>query len=176
MRILSYLAIAFALTACATTLPTSKYSEQERNELMQFTARADSARVFFLNGITSNQMVNLRHGFPSSLILNDVVIGNVNKGDVLVADVKPGSYKARWRPPFEKDGTSRYTDENLTLKAGDVVIIRSVFNPGGAGFGLIGALASPPTFELNVSSDRSDIATLSLVRPLECPNEICLRP
>jgi hypothetical protein len=176
MRKLVLAFFSLMLAGCATTIPTNKYSDVEREKLLQFSGNPNVARVFFLNGITSNQMVNLRHGFPSSLILNDVVIGSVNKGDVLVADLKPGNYVARWRPPFEKDGASRFKAQNLNLQAGEVVIIRSIFNPGGTGFGLIGAALSPPSLELDIGDDKSDISSLTVVKPTDCPQTLCVTP
>ena len=163
-----------ALTGCAAPLVTEKYADDQIDQFQKFQAPKNAARVYFLNGVsTGATLVTLRHGFPSVLIGNDVEIGAVNKSDVLVADIRPGNYQFLWKPPAEPDATkSKPLDVNLS--AGDILILQGNFFLGGLGFGLLGALAVPPRFELVATTDRNVIKELVFVKPTACPETVCV--
>ena len=173
-KILSTLFVMLAVSGCAAPLVTEKYADDQIDQLKAFQAPNDAARVYFLNGVsTGATLVTLRHGFPSVLYGNDAEIGAVNKSDVLVADVRPGTYQFLWKPPAEAD-TSKSKPLDVTLNAGDTVILQGNFYVGGLGFGLLGALAVPPRFELVRTNDRNVIKDLVFVKPTQCPDTICI--
>ena len=74
---------------------------------------------------------------------------------------------------FESKSTS--VEFPYRVAAGDVVILRGKYNPGGgAGFGLIGALISPPKYEMEIGTDRDLIKDLEIAAPQSCPSSICI--
>ena len=168
------LSATLLLTACATPVATTPHSATSTNEYKKFATPTEAARLYFLNGVTTGPVIiTLRHAFPAVLFANGQEIGGVNKNDVLVADIKPGTYEFIWKPPTEVE-PAQSKPLSLSVKSGDVLILRGNFNAGGTGFGVIGSMIAPTAYELISTKDRSGITDLNFVKATECPETICV--
>ena len=165
--------LVITLTGCAAKVPTVAHSAADTIEYKTFSAPSHSSRIYFLNGITTGPGpdIPLRHGFSSELLIDGVMVGHVNKSDVLVFDVQPSEYTFSWRPTVDHDAESDALQ--ITTMPGQIIVLRSVFNSGGSGFGLVGSLISPPSTELQHSTDTAGIKGLEFVTALDCPVNIC---
>ena len=114
--------------------------------------------------------------FPSGLYISSALVGQVNYGETMVFDVKPGTYI------FTNGyGSNVGTNQtNVSIAAGEIVFLRGDTRLGsGTGFGIIGAVISSASGErtgLEVNRiDRSSIAQpLNIVSPQNCPPSICV--
>jgi hypothetical protein len=162
------------LTGCATQVPTTPHSQTNTNDFKKFNAPIDAARLYFLNGVTTGPVIiTLRHGFSSMLLANGQEIGKVNKSDVLAVDIKPGNYEFSWRP-IDDPNTTQSKSLSMSVSKGDILILRSNYNVGGTGFGLIGSLIAPPSYELISTRDQNGVADLNFIKETDCPKSICL--
>ena len=168
---------ALVLGGCAERMITEGYEPSRVSELLQFKAPQSAGRIYFLNGILTGYTMNIRHGYPSSLWLSGNLIGSVNKQDVLVADVPAGTYEVYWTSGPNATGPDaiKATKQTVSIMTGEYYVIRANFNVGGTGFGLIGALVNPPSTEILINKDTSDINSLNLVKPISCPATICIK-
>lgn len=175
MRKLNFglLIVVFFLSGCAVTVPTTPHSQENISEYKKFKAPANASRVYFLTGLTTGHILSLRHNWPSALLVDGKVIGQISKSDVLVVDMKPGRYEFMWRPANSND-SKLSKPLALNLVAGETIYLRSEWNVGGGGFGFIGAMINPGYFNLISDNDTSGITELNFVKPTDCPNTICV--
>ena len=167
---------ALVLGGCAERMITEGYGPSRVSELLQFKAPQSAARIYFMNGTLTGYTMHIRHGYPSSLWLSGNLVGSVNKQDVLVADALPGTYDIYWTSGPDAIGPDaiKATKQTVSIMAGEYYVIRANFNVGGTGFGLLGALANPPSTEILFNKDTTDIGSLKLVKPISCPATICI--
>jgi hypothetical protein len=174
---LQHFADIFTQTYKVTTPPpiqTTKHTDEDVARYQSFNAPKGAGRVYFTNGlVTGASMFSEKvHNFPTALIVDGVIVGKINKGDVLVLDVKPGNYEFMWRSAYEGNDM-KAKPLVLGVVAGEVLILKSEYNLGGIGFGLIASLLTPPSFELSSTRDRDGIQDLNFVKATTCPKSIC---
>lgn len=162
---------------CATNppIPTQPFAADKVLELENFgPPSGDVGRVYFFNGPMTGTGVftDKKHSFPSALIVDGTVIGRINSTDVLVADLKPGNYEFMWRHAYAEDN-SKSKPMIFGVVGGEVLILQATYNLGGVGFGLMGSLLSPPSFELVSTNDRGGVEQLNFVKATSCPTDIC---
>jgi hypothetical protein len=175
-KIFASLLVLLVTSGCAIKANVVKHDEQSSSKAKNFTPDEMLAKVYFLT-TTKDNIFKFKQGYSADLKINDTVIGSINDDNVMYFKLRPGSYKFQWlirsSDIIESRGAS--VDFPYRVAAGDVVILRGKYNPGGAaGFGLIGALVSPPKYEMEISTDRDLIRELEVAAPQSCPSNICV--
>jgi hypothetical protein len=172
------LSILFLITisGCAIKANVVKHDEQSTNKAKNFTPHEKLAKIYFLTTSKDNWL-GMKAGYSADLKVNGTLIGSINDDSVMYFNLSPGAYKFDWfmrsSDLFESKATS--AEFPYRVAAGDVVILRGKYNPGGgAGFGLIGALISPPKYEMEIGTDRDLIKDLVIAAPQTCPSNICV--
>jgi hypothetical protein len=164
------------LNGCAIKADVVRHDEKVTNTAKNFTADEKLAKVYFLTTSKDN-FFKMKQGYSADLKVNGVVVGSINDDNVMYFKVQPGTYKFEWvmrsSDVFETRATS--IEFPYRVAGSDVVILRGKYNAGGAQFGgLIGALISPPKYEIEVSNDRDLIKELNVAAPQSCPSNICV--
>jgi hypothetical protein len=164
------------VTGCAIKADVVRHDEKVTNTAKNFTADDKLAKIYFLTTSKDN-FFKMKQGFSADLKVNGVVIGSINDDNVMYFKLQPGTYKFEWvmrsSDLFETRSTS--VEFPYRVAGSDVVILRGKYNAGGAQFGgLIGALISPPKYEIEVSNDRELIKELNIAAPQSCPSNICV--
>jgi hypothetical protein len=174
-KILSLL-LLLAISGCAIKANVVKHDEQSSSNAKNFTVHEKLAQVYFLTTSKDN-FFKMKQGYSADLKVNGTVIGSINDDNVMYFKLEPGSYKFEWVMRSSDLIESRATSVELPYRVagGDVLILRGKYNSGGAGgFGLIGALLSPPKYEIEISNDRDLIKELEVAAPQSCPPIICV--
>jgi hypothetical protein len=174
-KVLSLLLLV-AICGCTIKANVVKHDEQSTATAKNFTADEKLAKVYFLTTSKDN-LFKMKQGFSADLKVNGTIIGSINDDNVMYFKLQPGTYKFEWVMRSSDFIEARATSVELPYRVagGDVVILRGKYNAGGAGgFGLIGALISPPKYELEISSERDLIKELDIAAPQSCPPTICV--
>lgn len=167
------------LFGCASTAPvvSTRYGAEQEALARNFSVSKDVGRIYFSAGKVVGGMyeVDLKN-FPSGLYISSALVGQVNFGETLVFDLKPGTYIFT-----NSYGSNVGTNQtNVSIAGGEIVFLRGDTRLGsGTGFGLIGAAISSASGErkgLEVNRiDRSSITQpLNIVSPQSCPPSICV--
>ncbi len=170
------LLLILAISGCAIKANVVKHDEQSSVTAKNFTADEKLAKVYFLTTSKDNWL-SMKTGYSADLKINDTLIGSINDDNVMYFNLAPGAYRFEWFMRSSDLIESRSTSVELPYRvaAGDVIILRGKYNAGGsAGFGLIGALISPPKYEMEISKDRDLIKELVVAAPQSCPANICI--
>lgn len=170
MKILAVAAILLITTGCATNIAVMQADPQKQQQAMSFSTNANSAKVYFVGGKTKGHIIKQQINGGAILFIDGVRIGQIDKNDVMVFDLKPKQYSFAWQYPA---GDSQMQFLQRDVKAGDVIILEATWNLGGAGFGLIGLMVSPAKYEINETYDRSLVMGKRVVMPQSCPNTLC---
>ena len=175
-KIISPLIVLITLSGCAIKANVVKHDEQSTAVAKNFTPEEKFAKVYFLT-TSKNNFFNMKQGYSADLKINGVVIGSINDDNVMYFKLEPGSYRFEWFMRSSDIIEARATSVEFPYRVagGDVIILRGKYNAGGAsGFGLLGALLSPPKYEIEVSNERDVIKELDIAAPQSCPSNICV--
>lgn len=173
---LALLFFVFLIQGCMTPAVVMQADSQVVGRAMSFDVSPDRARVYFISGIISENMFNMSHKYPSDFMLNGKLIGSKNKDDVMVFELRPGSYDFAWsvRSTDLIDKNSVPQTMSLILSPGEIVVLQGDYSMGGgAMFGLLGSMISPPKTWL-VRADRSKALSKNVVVPQNCEVNVCL--
>ncbi len=168
--------LVLVLVGCAIKADVVKHDEKASSNAKNFITDEKLAKIYFLTTSKDN-FFKIKTGHSADLKINGTVIGSINDDNVMYFKLMPGTYKFEWvmrsSDIFETRATS--VEFPYRVAAGDVVILRGKYNAGGgAAFGLLGALMSPPKYELEVSNDRDMIKELNIAAPQNCPSNLCI--
>jgi hypothetical protein len=173
---LTLLFFVLLIQGCTTPAIVMQADSQTVNRAMSFDVAPDRSRVYFISGRVVENMFNMSHRYPSDFILNGKVIGSKNKDDVMVFEVKPGPYDFSWnvRSTDLIDKNASPQIMSLILSPGEIIVLQGDYSMGGgAMFGLIGSMVSPPKTWL-IRTDRSKALGRNVVLPQECQVNVCL--
>jgi hypothetical protein len=167
--------LSLSLIACTTPAVVQKADSDVENKAKSFQVDSNKSKIYFINGKMTSGLFNPTHSYPSDLAINDIVIGSMNKENVLVVDLLPGTYEFYWLPRstdmIDKKSVPQKT--KLKVDAGQVLVLQGDYSMGGAAyFGLLGSMVSPPTTSIVVAS-REDIKNKVVVSPQNCKPSIC---
>ena len=170
-----YFLSVIMLVGCTTPAVVSKADANFENRAKSFQVEPTKSKVYFVNGNIVPSMFNSAHAYPSDFLINDTVIGSMNKDNVLVVDLMPGSYEFHWMPRSTDliDKKSVPKKANLQVNGGQILVMRGDYSLGGAAyFGLIGSMVSPPTTSIVIGT-KDDIKNKIVVSPQNCNPSIC---
>ncbi len=161
--------IFLSLIGCATNVSVMQADPQKQQQAMSFSAKPNTAKVYFVGGKTGN-MIKTSMAGGAILFIDGIRIGQIDRNDVMVFDLKPKQYSFAWQYP---SGDSQMQFLQRDVKAGDVIILEATWNTGGAGLGLLGLMASPAKYEIKETYDRSLVMGKRITTPQSCPPTIC---
>jgi len=166
------------LVSCGTTANISRPSDAIQKNIAAFQVNPDRAKIYFHNGKIVGNIFGLSHKFSSDFFINSQVIGSMNDGDVMVFDLKPGTYNFGWSPRttnFEYKNVKSIFRE-FKVSAGEVLIIRGDWELSGVAMftGVVGQLLAPPKPFIS-NSDKSAVQKLQVVIPQSCPETTCIK-
>ena len=167
----------FQLFGCATPAVVQKADPESERKAKAFQVDSNKSKIYFVNGLMTSGFVNPTHSYPSDVILNEILIGSMNKENVMVIDVAPGSYNFSWMPRSTDPIDQKATQKKMTVNAhaGEAIVLRGDYSMGGAaGFGLLGAMVSSPVTSVTLGN-RDDVASKVVVHPQSCPATICVK-
>jgi hypothetical protein len=170
--------LVFMLSACAPQVAKVGFDKTTVLELRKFQAPATAARLYFLNGYANSPQSPLRQGFASALLLNGILVGEINKEDVLVADVVPGTYEATWQLAQMASDMADFDmpSTKINLKAGEIYVVKADVHQESSGILILGAVigATRPQCRVSITKNSSDISTFNFIKPIACPKSLCL--
>lgn len=182
MRLKSWLFFALglltipALTGCMTPAIVQSADDTTRLKALSFDVPPDRGRIYFVSGTIKENIFGMKHKYPSNFFVHGQNIGSKNPEDVMVFDLKPGQYEFHWvvrsTDPIDKNSTPETFRAVVT--GGKVVVLRGDYSMGGAMFGLVGSMVSPPKSFL-VEVGRDEVMGKNVVIPQSCHSGICLR-
>lgn len=161
---------------CAIKADVVKHDDKVTSKAKNFEADDKLAKIYFLTTSKDN-LFKMKAGHSADLKVNGSVIGSINDDNVMYFKLMPGTYKFEWVMRSSDIFESRATSVEFPYRVagGDVVILKGKYNAGGAAaFGLLGALMSPPKYEMEISNDREMIKELNVAAPQNCPPNICI--
>ncbi|HUD50312.1 hypothetical protein [Parvibaculum sp.] len=140
------------LAACAT--PAKNFAAAPD---LEQAVRADTppfdgkARVLFLAGEVSAFGFEYDMKNAANFLVNSQSVGGINKGEMLVVELAPGSYDFGWDVSMSGDSGVKVIPLHKELKAGEILYLGGKYDTryGGA-FGIVGVLVDPPRAELVV--------------------------
>ncbi len=167
--------LSLSLIACTTPAVVQKADSDVENKAKSFQVDPNKSKIYFINGKMTSGLFNPIHSYPSDLAINDIVIGSMNKENVLVVDLLPGTYEFSWLPRstdmIDKKSVPQKT--KLKVDGGQVLVLQGDYSMGGAAyFGLLGSMVSPPTTSI-VVANREDVKNKVVVSPQNCKPSIC---
>jgi hypothetical protein len=168
--------LAIGAVGCAIKADVVKHDDQSTEKAKNFIQDEKLAKIYFLTSSNDN-FFKIKTGHSADFKVNGITIGSINDENVMYFKLVPGTYKFEWRMRSTDIFESRATSVEFPYRVaeGDVIILRGKYNAGGASsFGLIGALMSPPKYEIEVSGDRNVIKDLVVAAPQSCPQNICV--
>ncbi len=176
MKKITLLISTFLIFGCAIKADVVKHDDKVSSKAKNFETDDKLAKIYFLTTSKDN-LFKMKAGHSADLKVNGSVIGSINDDNVMYFKLMPGTYKFEWvmrsSDIFETRATS--VEFPYRVAAGDVVILRGKYNAGGAAaFGLLGALMSPPKYEMEISNDREMIKELNVAAPQNCPSNLCI--
>jgi hypothetical protein len=167
------------LFGCASTPPvvSTRYGADQEASARNFIVSKDVGRIYFSAGKVVGGMyeVDLKNA-PAGLYINSALVGQVNYGETMAFDVKPGTY-------IVTNGYGSNMGKNQTtvsISGGEIVFLRGDTRMGsGSGFGLIGAAISSASgertgLEVNLIDRSSITQPLNIVSPQNCPPSVCV--
>jgi hypothetical protein len=175
MKNLLIILLAIGAVGCAIKADVVKHDDQSTEKAKNFIQDEKLAKVYFLTS-TNDNFFKIKTGHSADFKVNGITIGSINDENVMYFKLMPGTYKFEWRMRSTDIFEARATSVEFPYRVaeGDVIILRGKYNAGGASsFGLIGALMSPPKYEIEVSGDRNVIKDLVVAAPQSCPQNIC---
>jgi hypothetical protein len=108
----------FQLFGCATPAVVQKADPESERKAKAFQVDSNKSKIYFVNGLMTSGFVNPTHSYPSDVIVNEILIGSMNKENVMVIDVAPGSYNFSWMPrstdPIDQKATQKKMTVNRT--------------------------------------------------------------
>jgi hypothetical protein len=160
-----------------------KHDPSKSSEYKNFQVPTDWSRIYFKTGIFVPVVTNvMEHRFLSTLYVNDSEIGFIYSGQVMVVDLKPGTYSLYWNRKGMMGGYI-VTKKEITLKPGEYIIASSDLKQSGeeqgsAFFGLLGALvggALRPNgeYSIAITDQRNQIDVSQFVKPVNCRPSFC---
>ena len=106
---------------------------------------------------------------PADFLVDGETVGSINKGEMLVVEVAPGSHQFSWAERSDGDSASRVMPLQRSVKPGEILYLKANLNMryGGAFGGIVGLMIDPPRDELVVcEADCSEkTESLKLVVP-----------
>jgi hypothetical protein len=173
---LAAVASVLVLAGCMTPAIVQTADDNTRNKALSFEVPSDRGRVYFVSGTIKENIFGMKHKYPSNFFVHGQVIGSKNPEDVLVFDLKPGQYEFQWgvrsTDPIDKNSTPE--TYRAVISGGRSIVLRGDYSMGGAMFGLVGSMVSPPKSFL-VEAGRDDVIGKSVVVPQSCHPGICLK-
>jgi len=180
IKLVLLLCLGSVLSGCVSN---EKHDPSKSPAYKNFQVPSDWSRIYFKTGIFVPVVTNvMEHRFLSTLYVNDSEIGFIHSGQVMVVDLKPGTYSLYWN---RKGMTGGYvvTAKEVTLKPGEYIIASSDLKQSGAEqgsafLGLIGTLvgsALRPNGEYSIAltDQRNQIDVSQFVKPVNCPPSFC---
>ncbi len=176
-KYLTHLMCLLLLAGCVTKAQVINADNDTIFRAKTFKTSPGSARVYFVGGKLIGNLFGMRHSYSSDIYINSVLIGSMNKDDVMVFELKPGVYNFSWNvrstDPIDKKSEPQIFE--YRLGEGDIVVLRGDYDLGGAGsFGLIGSMFSPPKTEIK-KINQDEIQNRNVVLPQNCPEKVCLK-
>jgi hypothetical protein len=167
---------ASILTGCMTPAIVQTADDTTRTKALSFEVPPDRGRVYFVSGTVKENIFGMKHKYPSNFFVHGQNIGSKNPDDVMVFDLKPGQYEFRWsvRSTDPIDKNSSPEPYRAVITGGRSIVLRGDYSIGGAMFGLVGGMVSPPKSFL-VEGIRDDVMGKNVVVPQSCHAEICLK-
>lgn len=162
-------AVTLFLSACATNVPVIPADPNKQQQALSFTPSANSAKLYFVGGQTGNMIKTSMPG-GAILFIDGVRVGQIDRNDVMVMDLKPKKYSFSWQYP---SGDSQMQFLQRDVEIGEIIILKADWNTGGASLGLLGMLASPAKYELTETYDKSLVMGKRVIVPQSCPPTIC---
>lgn len=169
--------LTLMLAGCTTPALVQKADAISEKKAKEFHTEPNKTKIYFVNGKMTSGFINPMHSYPSDILVNDVQIGSMNKENVMVFDVAPGSYDVSWMPRSTDPIDQKATQNKLKINAlgGQVIVLQGDYSMGGAaGFGLLGAMVSPPATSVTITS-KDEVASKIVVQPQNCAPNICLK-
>jgi hypothetical protein len=160
---------------CMTPANVKRADEKITREAMAFVVDQGRAKVYFVNGKQIPNMFGMKHQYPSDLYLNGVLIGSMNKENVMVFELAPGTYRLHWnvRSTDPIDKQAKPEEFVLTLVSGQITVLSGDYNLGGAAaFGLLGSFFASPRTNISGTSN-VDVSDKVVVTPQLCPVTLC---
>ncbi len=176
MKKIFLLILSTLVFGCAIKADVVKHDDKVTSKAKNFEADDKLAKIYFLTTSKDN-LFKMKAGHSADLKVNGSVIGSINDDNVMYFKLMPGTYKFEWVMRSSDIFESRATSVEFPYRVagGDVVILKGKYNAGGAAaFGLLGALMSPPKYEMEISNDREMIKELNVAAPQSCPPNICI--
>lgn len=188
IKIILTIFLSLSLQAFAEPAAVQNADADLANKATELTVETGKARIYFITGKDTSGIVTDKPPFKSSsdLLVNDTVIGSINRENLLVADLKPGMYEFYWQPTDTIKSNSKIVPQKmkLNIESGQILVLQGDYHDGMSKtkkigslfFGALGALAmglsSTPTSSLVVASEE-DIKNKTLVTPTNCNPSIC---
>lgn len=146
------LLIFLGLAACAT--PAQNFAatpDLEKAVRAETPPPEGKARVLFLAGEASALGFEYDMKNAATFLVNGQSVGGVNKGEMLVVDLAPGSYDFGWDVSMSGSSGVKVVPLHRELKAGEILYLGGDYDSryGGA-FGIIGFMVDPPRSQLSV--------------------------
>lgn len=171
------LCLTIQLFGCATPAVVQRVDAEAEKKAKSFQVENNKSKIYFINGKMTSGFINPMHSYPSDILVNDVQIGSMNKENVMVFDVAPGSYDISWMPRSTDPIDQKATQNKLKVNAqgGQAIVLQGDYSMGGAaGFGLLGAMVSPPATSVT-TANKDEVASKIVVQPQNCIPNICLK-
>jgi hypothetical protein len=188
-RVKLFLGMVILLSGCAGN---EKYDSAKSAEYKKFMVPTNTARIYFKTGnFLPNSDKEMEHFMVSIFKINNQDIGTTYLGQVMVVDVKPGTYLLSWSAKGSSDGYVIQQKE-INLRSSEYIIASSDLKQSGADqgaaaggilFGLLGGLAgaamgktSGPTgeYSIGLTGQKSKITESRFVKPIACPSDFCI--
>jgi len=132
--------VAIFVTACAPKIPP-------REELVHDlpVQSREVGRIYFFLGFYSTLNLN-KYGSAGSIIIDDNIVGMVNKNECIAIDIPPGTYNISWKPILADIDMKKHHSEILPIeiKSGEIKYVSTNTKDSGPWgyFGVIGMLSS----------------------------------
>ena len=155
--------LIFVITGCATPVNVLIADFDTQQSAANFQPIPGKARIYFIGGRMGNAI-----SFPATMVggaelaINGFAVGQIDKNDVLVADIAPGDYTFSWKYP-SGDSTTEFVQKRVS--GSDIVLLQATWFTGG--------IATPAKYEISEVFDRSLFTNKRIVLPTRCPNSIC---
>jgi len=165
MKKICFLSLFFLVVAGCASVPVNVLIAdfETQQSAANFQSTPGKARVYFVGGRMGNAIslpVNMVGG--AELAINGFPIGQIDKNDVLVADITPGDYTFSWKYS-SGDSTTEFVQKRVS--GSDIVLLQATWFTGG--------IATPAKYEISEVFDRALFANKRIVLPTRCPNSIC---
>jgi hypothetical protein len=182
------------LVGCATQKPSEQYTGVQLEALKNNVVPSDVARIYLYKGtyvpiVTEERKIP----FNPNLYINGTLVGTAFQDEALVVDIAPGNHlmEVGGLVNVGQNIWTTKTQIERYLEPGKVLILRADFKismAAGVGtfIGMIGGLAASTAaaaiggvgaetsgYEVNISENIESVSKLKLIKPTQCPSEIC---